>query len=490
MDALLDLHVHRRRGVVEQEDVRIGQDRPGQRDSLPLAPGERDPLLTDHRLVALGELVDELVCRGRTCGRPHILIGGVGPAVGDVGADGVGEQETVLEHHTDPVPQLGQRPAADVDAIHGDGAGVGVEEPGQHGERGGLAAAGRPDQSHGLAGLDLEREPAEHLVAVAVGVGEPDVAEGDAAPMRLHVDRTQRLGDLRTQVQQLTDPLRRRAGHRGVGQHHAGDPGHTHQFGEVSRAGEEDADGEVTVQHKQAAHQQHQDLAGQRRTLQGRHERRPQPHGSDPGAEHVQQGTVQSVRLGRLLSECADHADAGDGLLHPGGHLRLALLRIPSGRVDLAALAVGDREHGDDHRDDERGHRWRQREHDDDRERGREQGTGHVRDPGQQHVHEVQVATDPGDQLTALQLRMAGEVQPLQCVVDVVAQVVLDAERRLAADVAPAAGQQETGDGDAREQREQRRERYRAGDDGVVDHPALGDRNGRHRPRPQQRQQD
>ena len=48
-------------------------------------------------------------------GRRHdLLVGGVGPAVGDVGAHGVGEQEAVLRHQADRGPQRVQREIADV----------------------------------------------------------------------------------------------------------------------------------------------------------------------------------------------------------------------------------------------------------------------------------------------------------------------------------------------------------------------------------------
>src|SRR5688500_19446638 len=39
-------------------------------------------------------------------GGVHLLVGGLGAAVGDVGADGVGEQERLLEHHAELPPQL------------------------------------------------------------------------------------------------------------------------------------------------------------------------------------------------------------------------------------------------------------------------------------------------------------------------------------------------------------------------------------------------
>ena len=48
-------------GVVEDEDPRVDRERPRNREPLPLAAGERDPALADHRLVALRQPLDELV---------------------------------------------------------------------------------------------------------------------------------------------------------------------------------------------------------------------------------------------------------------------------------------------------------------------------------------------------------------------------------------------------------------------------------------------
>ena len=93
VDRLLGGGVDRGGGVVEHQDPRVGEHRPGQRDPLPLAAGEREPALADDRVVAVGQALDELVRLRGPRGGPHLLVGGVGAAVGDVGADGVGEQE-------------------------------------------------------------------------------------------------------------------------------------------------------------------------------------------------------------------------------------------------------------------------------------------------------------------------------------------------------------------------------------------------------------
>ena len=117
VDLLLDLHVDRRRGVVEHEDRRVDQQRAGDRDALALAARERVAALADDRVVALGQLPDEVVGAGRGRGRDDLVERRVGPAVGDVVADRHREQERLVEHHADVVAQARQREVAHVVAV-------------------------------------------------------------------------------------------------------------------------------------------------------------------------------------------------------------------------------------------------------------------------------------------------------------------------------------------------------------------------------------
>ena len=60
-DVRLDRGVDRGRGVVEDQHPRLADQRPGERDPLPLAPREGVAALADDRVVALGQLADEPV---------------------------------------------------------------------------------------------------------------------------------------------------------------------------------------------------------------------------------------------------------------------------------------------------------------------------------------------------------------------------------------------------------------------------------------------
>ena len=102
VDRLLGARVDRARRVVEHEDAWVGQDGAGQRDPLPLPAGQRQPALADHGVVA-GRQVARRSRRPARCGRPprSRRRSRPGRAVGDVGADRVGEQEALLEGDAD-----------------------------------------------------------------------------------------------------------------------------------------------------------------------------------------------------------------------------------------------------------------------------------------------------------------------------------------------------------------------------------------------------
>ena len=56
LDELLALGVEVAGGLVEDEDLRVGEDRAGDAEALPLPAGELEAALADERVVALGEL--------------------------------------------------------------------------------------------------------------------------------------------------------------------------------------------------------------------------------------------------------------------------------------------------------------------------------------------------------------------------------------------------------------------------------------------------
>ena len=93
----------------------IGQQRPRDRDQLPLAGGQAAAalahLVVEPAVQPRGDPVDADRCRRLA----HLLVGRVGPREADVVGDGAREQERVLEHDAQLAPVAAQLHVAQVD---------------------------------------------------------------------------------------------------------------------------------------------------------------------------------------------------------------------------------------------------------------------------------------------------------------------------------------------------------------------------------------
>ena len=98
---LLGAGVDRRRGVVEDEHLRVGERGAGEGDALALPARQREAALADDGVVAVRQLEDEVVGLGDAGRGLDLGVGGVGPGEGDVLADRRREQEALLEHDVD-----------------------------------------------------------------------------------------------------------------------------------------------------------------------------------------------------------------------------------------------------------------------------------------------------------------------------------------------------------------------------------------------------
>ena len=114
LDHGLGVHVERRQGVVEHQDLRRGEDRPGQREALPLPAGQAHALLADPGVEPERQVVDELRRRDPD-GLRQLLLGRVGLPSDRFSAHRHGEQRGVLERGRHRLPQRGQRQLTDVD---------------------------------------------------------------------------------------------------------------------------------------------------------------------------------------------------------------------------------------------------------------------------------------------------------------------------------------------------------------------------------------
>ena len=148
LDAQLGVEVGER--LVHQEDGRLADDRPTERDALALAAGQLLRLAIEQllELDRLGRLVDpaldlglgdlaQLEPEGEVVAHRHVRV-----------------ERVALEDHRD-VAILGRHVVDDAIA-DAEGAAGDLLEAGDHPQAGRLAAARRPDEDHELAVTDLE----------------------------------------------------------------------------------------------------------------------------------------------------------------------------------------------------------------------------------------------------------------------------------------------------------------------------------------------
>src|SRR5262245_11527765 len=106
LDLLFRLDVHRAGRLVEDQDARVMQDRPRDRDPLLLAAGELVALFANLRVVAVRPRHDEVVRAGGARGAHDLLAGRARLAVGNVLRHRPIEEERLLEDDADPLLQV------------------------------------------------------------------------------------------------------------------------------------------------------------------------------------------------------------------------------------------------------------------------------------------------------------------------------------------------------------------------------------------------
>ncbi len=427
VDLLLDARVDRRRGVVEQQDRGIREERAGQRDPLPLTARQREALLADDGVVAERELHDEFVGFGGA-GR-GLDFGGsrVGAPEGDVRGDRIGEQERVLEHHADAAPQRLQRRVAHVEPVDLDRAGVNVVEAREQKPDRRLPRARAADQRNCLARGDVQRKVAQHRLGRRVT--ERDVVEVDGTPRDVQHLGVGLVLHVRRGVEKVVDAFRAGAGELTDGQdgreltHRRRDEEH------VGREGEERSERDLVVQREPATERQHRDLTERGDRLHRRLQAGLDVHEPHARREHQLGAFRQAVELARLLPETLHDPHAGDVFLDDVGDVARLLLRVPArGEHGRAQLHRGD-EQQRRHREHHQCERHREDEHDGERHDEQEDVRHADRQELQETLHQRDVGRRAAHELTRRHLVVAGEVEALQLPEDRSSEIVLDVER-------------------------------------------------------------
>ncbi len=434
VDLVLDAGVHGGGGVVEEQQPRVGEDRPGQGDALALAAGEGQALLADLGVVPGGQGPHEPVGLGGAGGGLDLLVGGARVPVGDVGADGVGEEEGVLGDEADRAAQGRVGQLADVVSADAHGAAVGVVEARHQQRDGGLPAAGGADDGDGLALRHGEREPVEDGPLGVVA--EVDVLELDGGG-RVGGQFTAALRDRGFGVDELEDALHTGAGLLGDGEDHGEHADGADELREVGGEGDEGAERDLSLGGHPAAEGQHGDLGERGHGLEGGGVAGVEPDGPQPSGEEPAPGLAELAGLLLLLPEALDDAYAGHGPVddaRDGGGLAL---RVPGGGEELLAAALGDEPERGGHQQRDDGQQRRQPQHDPEGYPEEQEVPDRHREHEEQALDELEVGGGASDDLPGGQLVLAPPVEPGDGVVHVGAQVVLHVEGEASA-VVPA----------------------------------------------------
>ena len=216
LDDRLVLRIDRGQRLVEDQDRRVAQQRPGDGDALALPARQPDAPLSDHGVVTLREPGDELVgVRGARRGL-ELPGGGVGLAEPEVVRDGAVKEIGLLVHHRDTAVDVVGTQSAQIVPADTHHPFIGVVEAHQQPDDGGLPRPALPHEPDPLARLDSKRERPVRGAPPA-GIRERDVVELHHRRERaIELDRRRRRLDLRECVEHREDVVRGGAPHHAV----------------------------------------------------------------------------------------------------------------------------------------------------------------------------------------------------------------------------------------------------------------------------------
>ena len=158
LDGLFGVAVERRGGLVEHQDARTLEDRPGDGDPLLLPARELQAALAHHRLPAVGQRLDEGPDVGHLGGLLDLGPTRVRASVEQVVVDALVEQHRVLGDDPDGGAQARLAHRADVLSIDQDAPAGEVVEPEQQPAEGRLAGSAMPYHRQGGPRRDLEAQ--------------------------------------------------------------------------------------------------------------------------------------------------------------------------------------------------------------------------------------------------------------------------------------------------------------------------------------------
>ena len=171
--------------LVEDQEPRVRQNRPGDGDTLALPARQLDAPLADDRIVAVRKLLDELVAVRDAADLLDLGAGGVPARKTDIRGDRPVEQEVLLQHDPQLPPVVSELQRRQIPPVHQDPAFLRPVERHHQADQRALPGPARPDQRGRRAGRRRQRDVAQHLHSF--GVGERHMLELDIP--RQHIDR-------------------------------------------------------------------------------------------------------------------------------------------------------------------------------------------------------------------------------------------------------------------------------------------------------------
>ena len=354
-------------------------------------------------------------------------VGGVGPPVGDVGPDGVGEEEAVLEHDADLAAERVEGDVADVDPVDLRRPPAGRRRSGGGGARPSTfpTPRSRPAPRSRRAHLEVEvrRGPARSAGSRTRRrsklIRPPSGPSSTASGFSDHVGQ---------RVEELEDPLGAGPGLLGDHEHARHLAGRRHELGQVGEEGDQRPDRDPCRRStSQPAERQDRDLAELGHRLERRGPPRPQTPVAHPRPVEAAEGPGDPVELAVLLAEPLHDphpahrvVDGADHLGHARLHLPAARGRRPAASGRRAGTCNGMSGTTTAVRSSER---WSMIATASRNCRRLARTSGQL---GEQRPDEDEVRVGPRDELAGLQLVVAGEVEPLEVREDGVAEVVVD----------------------------------------------------------------
>ncbi len=356
LDLALRVRVERPRGLVEDQDLGVLDDRARDREALPLAAREQGAALAHDEAIALllrHDLVVELGGLGRGL---DLGVGRVEAPVADVLPDRVVEDEGVLRHDRDLVYERLDLGLPQIDAIDRDPSLLRIVEARHEVHERRLAAARRADDRRHLARPCREAHVLEDgLLGV---VAERHVLEADRVLDPPEHDGVLRLDDLGLRVEDLEDAVHRRgrvlervvARREGLGRH----VHHEDEREEGSEAAE--VEPPRVVDHERPAREEDdrdRDVVYELHPALGG---RAVPDDAERRHEVVARPVLEALHLVAFAAEGLDDTDAREHLLHGLEDVRdrgLAAARAPADALPPDAHGDEDREREDSERERE-----------------------------------------------------------------------------------------------------------------------------------------